>query len=207
MKTLFFPVIAIVVTLASFTSADDTNFNIGDKAPMLDYQMKDITDNATSIAKEKMEKGVIVVFSCNTCPFVVGSKGFEGWEKQYNDLHKIAKKSGLGFVLINSNEAKRAGDDSMEEMKIHAQAQKYTMNYAIDQNSELANAYGAKTTPHVFVLNEKNVLIYRGSIDNSWDTKRDSDLSFLKNAINEIAKGKTISTTDTTPKGCSIKRV
>ena len=60
---------------------------------------------------ESKENGVIVVFSCNTCPFVVGSSYFPGWENQYNALHSLAQNNDLGFVLINSNEAKRDGVD------------------------------------------------------------------------------------------------
>ena len=71
--------------------------------------------------------------------FVVGNEDFEGWEKQYNDLYDAAEKNGLGLVLINSNEAKRDGDDSLEEMKLHAAKVNYKMPYLVDENSKLSD--------------------------------------------------------------------
>ena len=82
--------------------------------------MKNANGDPSNIRLESKEKGVIVVFSCNTCPFVVGSSYFPGWENQYNALYTLAQNNDIGFVLINSNEAKRDGVDSFEEMTKHA---------------------------------------------------------------------------------------
>ena len=115
--------------------------------------------------------------SCNTCPFVVGGAGYPGWEKDYNDIYDKCKELGIGMVLINSNEAKRKGDDSMEEMKKHAAEKNYKMKYVVDKNHVLADAFGAKTTPHIFLFDKDLKLIFTGSIDNSWDKKRKADES------------------------------
>ena len=112
--------------------------------------MKNANGDPSNIRLESKENGVIVVFSCNTCPFVVGSSYFPGWENQYNALHSMAQNNDIGFVLINSNEAKRDGVDSFEEMKKHAKKNNYLMSYLLDENSKLANFLKAKTTPHVF---------------------------------------------------------
>ena len=92
----------------------------------------------------------------------------------------MAQNNDVGFVLINSNEAKRDGVDSFEEMTKHAQKNNYSMSYLLDENSELANFLKAKTTPHVFFFDGSFRLIYTGSIDNIWDGKRKKDISFLK---------------------------
>ena len=137
----------------------------------------------------------------------VGSDNFEGWEKQYNDLNKFAANYGFKMVLINSNEAKRDHDDSPDAMKKRAKEKGYTMPYLIDKNSELADAFGARTTPHVFLLNQKMELIYTGAIDNKVDGKRSSDENYLKNAIEAVTSDKEITTNSTPPRGCSIKRM
>jgi hypothetical protein len=81
------------------------------------------------------------------------------------------------------------------------------MPYLVDENSKLANAFGAKTTPHIYFFNAEMNLVYTGSIDNIWDNKRKTDVPYLKNAIEAVGNGKKIKTDNTPPKGCSIKRV
>ena len=169
--------------------------------------LENASGKPTSLKQETKANGLIVVFSCNTCPFVVGSPNFPGWEKQYEDLYASAKTNEIGFVLVNSNEAKRNGADSFEEMKTHAKKQGYSMPYLLDKNSELANLLKAKTTPHIYFFDGASRLIYTGSIDNIWDGKRKKDVSYLKNAINNHVNQKKIKPSETPAKGCSIKRI
>jgi protein-disulfide isomerase len=81
------------------------------------------------------------------------------------------------------------------------------MPYVVDQNSALANSFGAKTTPHVFLLNGEMELVYMGSIDNLWDKERKEDIPYLKTALKELASNKKIKKDSTPSKGCSIKRM
>lgn len=177
-----------------------------EKAPLSVVKMKNTQGGELSLLDAKKEKGLIVVFSCNTCPFVVGTPDFPGWERQYNDLNDLAAQNNIGFVLVNSNEAKRDGADSFDAMIEHAKETKYTMPYLVDVNSQLANALKATSTPHIYMFNENMELVYVGSIDNIWDSKRKSDEPFLKNAIQALGVGNKIKTADTAAKGCSIKR-
>lgn len=177
-----------------------------EKAPLSAVKMKNTQGGELSLLDAKKEKGLIVVFSCNTCPFVVGTPDFPGWERQYNDLNDLAAQNNIGFVLVNSNEAKRDGADSFDAMIEHAKETKYTMPYLVDVNSQLANALKATSTPHIYMFNENMELVYVGSIDNIWDSKRKSDEPFLKNAIQALGVGNKIKTADTAAKGCSIKR-
>jgi thioredoxin-related protein len=177
-----------------------------EKAPLADVKMKNTEGGELSLNDAKKEKGLIVVFSCNTCPFVVGTPDFPGWERQYNELHELATKSNIGFVLVNSNEAKRDLADSFEAMLEHSKEKQYAMPYLVDVNSQLANALKAITTPHIYMFNADMELVYVGSIDNIWDSKRKSDEPYLKNAIQALGEGKKIKTANTAAKGCSIKR-
>lgn len=206
MKTILVSLIVIVNSFISFETFAQDGLAIGAKPEKLDLQLENATGKKTTIAQLAKNEGLVVVFSCNTCPFVVGSSEFEGWEKQYNDLFDYANEKGFGFVLVNSNEAKRGGDDSMSNMKKRAKAKSYKMSYLLDENSIIANEFGAKTTPHVYLLDDNLVLQYKGSIDNSWDSKIDNPTPYLKNAIDQQLKG-SIDEKETRPVGCSIKRV
>ena len=170
-----------------------------------------VFSNATSLdsltlSQLKKSNGLIIIFSANSCPFVVGSEYFPGWEVQYNELFLEAKKLNIGFAVINSNAGKREGDDSFTQMIEHAKEKGYLMPYLLDENSELANSCAAKTTPHVFFYNGELSLIYKGSIDNIWDKERKSTIPYLKIAMEANANNKKIKTSQTPPKGCSIKR-
>jgi len=209
-RTIKNTLVGFSLLVSAFSFAQKEEFKtlpIGERVPMIQHQMANLDGNTMQLESASGDKGLLVVFSCNTCPFVVGSESFEGWEKQYNDLNKFANDHGFKMVLINSNEAKRDQDDSPEAMKNRAKEKGYTMPYLIDKNSELADAFGARTTPHIFLLNQKMELIYTGAIDNKVDGKRASDENYLKNAIEANASGKEIVLTSTPPRGCSIKRV
>jgi len=203
-------VAVILPTLALFISSfiwtSSVELKIGKKVPMMDSKMTGIDGKNLSLTDAMGEKGLLVVFSCNTCPFVVGSSKFDGWEVQYNDLHKMAKANGLEMVLINSNEAKRGNDDSMNEMKNRALEKGYTMPYLVDEGSALADAFGAKTTPHLFILAPDGKLLFRGSIDNSWDSNRKTDENYAQDAITALGQNKKLKTKTSEPRGCSIKR-
>jgi thioredoxin-related protein len=200
--------IKILVMLVFFVFSAQAQIKKGTKMPLSDLQLTDVkTDTKKAILDYKLEKGLLVIFSCNTCPFVVGTPDFPGWERQYNDLYEKAKQNGIGMVLINSNEGKRSKDDSYTEMKNHAEDKGYKMPYLLDENSKLANEFEAKTTPHVYLFDGETKLVYSGSIDNIWDNKRTEETPYLVNAMNALNQGKKIKPSETPPRGCSIKRI
>ncbi|XOV65986.1 MAG: redoxin family protein [Fluviicola sp.] len=180
---------------------------IGKKMPMGNYEMIGADDATYTLNDLKKDNGLIVVFSCNTCPFVVGSDSFEGWEGQYNTIYEKAQANNIGMVLVNSNAAKRDGVDSKEAMASHKEALGYQMPYVIDTDAQLADAVGAKTTPHVYMFDGKGKLVFKGSIDNSWDTKREQLETYLFDAIAAIGSGTDIPVNSSAPRGCSIKRL
>jgi len=200
--------IKILVMLVFFGFSSQAQIKKGTTMPLSDLQLTDVkTDAKKAILDYKLEKGLLVIFSCNTCPFVVGTPDFPGWERQYNDLYEKAKQNGIGMVLINSNEGKRGKDDSYTEMKNHAEEKGYKMPYLIDENSKLANELEAKTTPHVYLFDGEMKLVYSGSVDNIWDNKRTEETPYLVNAMNALNQGKKIKPSETPPRGCSIKRI
>ena len=200
---LFILVIGCTI-FAGFAPGEEEQFptiELGAVMPMMDLEMINIDNSMMSLSDIKQKNGTLVIFSCNTCPFVTQ------WEDRYDDVTAIAGRYGFGTALINSNEAKRAGDDSFENMVSHAKEVMYKSPYLVDENSVIANAFGAKTTPHVFLFDSDDLLVYAGAIDdNSKDAGAVSE-SYLINALNQIGIGRTIKVNQTPAKGCSIKRV
>lgn len=198
---IFLLAIGSMLSLAFINS----DFTIGKKAPKSSIKMKNIDGASYSLNDLKQKNGLIVIFSSHLCPFVVGGNGFAGWENQYNDLYTFANNSGFGLVLINSNEANRNDKESLGAMKTHAENNGYKMKYLVDESSELANAFNARTTPHVFLLDKDLKLIYQGPIDNAHESGK-KEIKYLRNAVSYHIKNVKITEPTVAPVGCSIKR-
>lgn len=200
MKKLF----SLLVLLALVINVSAQNFpeiEIGAKAPLLDTPMNGIDGKSVTLNEVAKKNGLLVVFSCNTCPYVIM------WENRYPEIAKWAAKNKVGFVLVNSNYNKFDGDDSMENMKKHASEKGYSdLNYVMDGDSKLANAIGAKTTPHVFLFDGDMELVYKGAIDDNAKDKESVSEPYLQNALMALGSGKDIAVATTTNTGCSIKR-
>ena len=175
--------------------------SVNDELPGSDIEMKCATYGVThSLNDLKKENGLLVIFSCNTCPFVVA------WENRFPVVSKIAKENNIGVAFLNSNYKKRDGDDSWEAMKQHAKDYNYSWPYLLDKESILANAFGAQTTPHVFLFDKNSKLVYKGAIDDSHSDATKVKDFYLKDALNSLGTGNQIAVTETRNLGCSIKR-
>jgi hypothetical protein len=171
------------------------------QAPLADRAMVDVTGQSYSLNDLKKANGLLVIFSANTCPFVLG------WEGEYPMLGQIGERNNIGVVLVNSNEALRAGDDSPQAMKDKFAAQGYNTPYVIDAGSALANAFGASTTPHVFLFDKNMRLVYTGAINDKFENKeRKVTKYYLNEAMVQLAAGQAIALPQTKSVGCSIKR-
>lgn len=168
--------------------------------PEAGYKMKDVSGKEISLDEAKTAKGLLVIFSCNTCPYV---KLSETRIKEYSDY---CLGNGIGCVIVNSNEAQRNEADSFDEMVKYYQAQKLKCYYTVDANSKLANAFGAMRTPQCFLFNSKG-LVYKGAIDDNVKDPAAVKEAFLKNALTAVVKNETPKTQETKSIGCTIKRV
>lgn len=199
---LFTMIGTFVLIACSFTAGEKyKTLEIGSIAPMQDYQMNSPTGDAFSINSLAKSKGTLIIFSCNTCPFVVA------WEDRYPAIAEQAENLDIGFALVNSNTLKRADEDSPEAMTEHAEENGYSdIPYLIDADSKLANAFGAKTTPHVFLFNAEMKLVYEGAIDDNFKDAEAVKETYLNDAMNNLASGNKIKPETTKSIGCSIKR-
>lgn len=200
---------AIAFGATAFTFGDVESLAIGAKAPKAKMKMNSTTGDMYSLEDLKKGNGLLVVFSCNTCPFVVGSdRGTEGWEGRYNDLYKACNARAVGMVLVNSNEAKRDKGDSMDDMVAHAkEAGIQDIPYVMDIRHSVADAFGAKTTPHTFLFNGDMELVYKGAIDDNVDSAANVEHKWLTDAVVNCSLRKPIEPNTTKAIGCSIKRV
>ncbi|MFN3917618.1 MAG: redoxin domain-containing protein [Flavobacteriales bacterium] len=199
--------LAAAFTLKS-SNKEIVTLEIGETAPLQDRKMKDISGVEYSLKDLVKENGLLVIFSCNSCPFVIGDgEDSEGWENRYHIVTSVANRAKIGVVLVNSNEAKRDGDDSFEAMKKRAELKKYQAKYVIDTNHELADGMGARTTPHVFLFDKDMKLVYKGAIDDNVKSETAVTKRYLNDAMISIMQGKSIETNSTRQVGCSIKRI
>lgn len=182
---------------------------IGLENPSLETKLKDISGTELHIEELGKKNGTLIIFSCNTCPFVVGrGEETEGWQNRYNDIQAMAIELEIGFALVNSNEGKRDNEDSFDKMVNHAKENGYNeINYLMDENSLVADAFMAKTTPHVYLFNSENKLVYTGAIDDNVNRKAEVIEHWLADAMTSLNKGEKIAKPVTKNMGCSIKRL
>ncbi len=199
MKQIFLSAFISFLTTVLVAQQNPQHLAIGSPIPMADTKMKSVNGKEYSINDMMKNNGVLVMFSCNTCPVVI--------KYQLRTLEAIrdAEKNGYGVILINSNEDSRNGDDSYTAMQQYAKKQQYNVPYVVDNNSAAANAFGANRTPETFLFNSKAQLIYHGAIDDNQDVSV-AKRKHLSTAINEAMKGKEVSVNNTRSVGCAIKR-
>jgi peroxiredoxin len=166
------------------------------------FSLKNVDGTSVSLSDYKDQKGVIVVFTCNPCPFA------KAYEQRIIALHKAYADQGFPVVAINPNDVEISPDDTMAKMKIRAEEQDYPFAYLKDETQEVYKAYGATKTPHIFLLQNKGgkfKVAYIGAID---DNAMDAALvtsKYLENAIATLVSGDNPDPATTKAIGCTIK--
>jgi len=201
MKKIFFLILPLVA-LAAFTfKAPVDPLPIGASLPKADVKMKNIGGDNISFKDAMQKKGLLVIFTCNTCPVV------KKYQERLNEVCKYALGNGVGVIMINSNEATRESGDSYDDMKDYAKASGFDWNYVVDDKSNMANEFGATRTPENFLFSADGKLVYHGAVDDNQNGGDAVTRKHLRVAIDELLAGKEISTKNTRSVGCNIKRV
>ncbi|HFC30687.1 MAG TPA: thioredoxin family protein [Oceanospirillales bacterium] len=170
---------------------------LGKKMP--DFNLLGVDENYWNLEKCMGEKGLVVLFICNHCPYVKSIQ-----DKLVQDANAM-QKFGVNTVAIMSNDVNDYPEDSFANMQLIAKQKNYPFPYLLDETQEVAKAYGAVCTPDVFGLDTKATLHYRGRIDAAGrDDKQDLPRD-LVNAMNELATTGQISSEQIPSMGCSIK--
>lgn len=144
-------------------------------------------------------RAVAVIFSCNHCPYV------RAWEGRMIDLQREYGPRGAALVAINPNDATRYPDDDFHAMQQRAQAEGFNFRYLYDESQEVARAYGAERTPHVYLLDSAGVLRFRGAIDDNFEQPDAVQHAYLRDALDAVLADATPPVETTPAAGCTIK--
>jgi peroxiredoxin len=189
----------IAVAGMAFKPAD-SGYKVGDTAT--DFKLKNVNGKTVSLSDYTTAKGYIVVFTCNHCPY---AKAYESRIMALN-MHYAAK--GYPVIAISPNDPVAEPTDSFENMQKLAKQKGYTFPYLIDETQDITRAYGAKATPHVYVLQKTpagNVIKYIGAIDNDTENTNPAKIKYVENAVNALIAGKHPEINTTKAIGCGIK--
>ena len=171
---------------------------IGNVAP--EFKLPAMDGKTYSLADVEGEKGTVVVFICNHCPYVKGVA-----DRMVADAKALAKE-GIGFVAISSNDAEAFPEDSFPKMKDFAAKYGFPFPYLFDESQEIARAYGAVCTPDFFGLNTEGVVEYRGRLDEGKkDPPPPNARRELLEAMRLVAKTGRGPTEQIPSVGCSMK--
>jgi thioredoxin-related protein len=201
MKKIFLSIlpIAAIAVLAVKPAGDP--LPIGSSIPKAEVKMKDISGKEVSFKDAMKKNGLLVMFSCNTCPIV------HKYESRTVEICKKALDKNIGVILLNSNEATRSDGDSYDDMKEYAEKLGYKWNYVLDNKSAMADVFGANRTPECFLFDKDGKLVYHGAIDDNSSGPDEVTRKHLSIAIDETLSGKDVSTKNTRSVGCNIKRL
>ena len=170
---------------------------IGEKAP--DFKLPATDGKTYSLSDFDDADTLVVFFTCNHCPYVVGSD-----EVTRRTAEKYAPK-GVKFVGINSNSKNTHPNDDFDHMVERMKEHKFPWVYLRDEPQDVAKAYGGLRTPHFFVFDRDRKLVYTGrGVDQPRDTSK-MTVNDLERALDEHLAGKPVSVPLTNPIGCNVK--
>ncbi len=170
---------------------------IGSKA--IDFKLPATDGNTYSLDSFKDSKYLVVFFTCNHCPYVIGS------DEVTRMTADRFKSKGVTFVAINANSKNTYETDDFPHMVERMEENDFPWKYLYDESQNVAFAYGALRTPHFYVFDENRKLVYTGrGADNPRDVSK-MTVNDLENALEELTSGKPVSVPVTNPIGCNIK--
>lgn len=195
--------LAFLVLCALFllSAGVDEGYKVGDKAR--DFSLKNVNGEMVSLANFEDAQGFIVIFTCNHCPYAIS------YEDRIIELDKKYKEKGYPVVAINPNDVSIVPGDSFEGMVERAKERNFPFPYLRDETQEIANAYGAQRTPHVYVLKKENnklIVKYIGTIDDNYKDANAVTKTYLSDAVDALLAGKNPNPEFTKAIGCSVKR-
>ena len=188
MKTAFF-LLTVFFAFALTTNAQ----GLATGSPIENFSLADTNGKMQTLNDLKGKNGAVIIFVSSQCPVV------RGYNERMKQIATDYKAKGINVIGINSNVTENG-----EQVKTHAEMT-YNFPVLIDKNSALADKLGANSTPEVFYVDAKNVLLYHGAIDND---KSGSNITqpYLRAAFDASLAGKKIEKSSTVAFGCSIKR-
>ncbi len=192
-KSVWFLGLAFLVCWTSLVNAAEKSeaLQVGDKAP--DFKAETVNGKAITLGDTKGAKAVVICFTCNNCPVA------QAYQDRFIEFNKKYADRGVKFVAIDVNKG-----ETLAAMKQRAEAKDYNFPYAYDESRESARQYGARVTPHLFVLDGNDVVQYIGAFDDNMNAKQVKK-HYVDDAVTAVLDGKKPKTTETRAVGCGIK--
>lgn len=172
-------------------------FKLGSQLPH--FKLKNIDGKSVDSSSLPASRGVLIVFTCNHCPYVKGS------EAMLIEIAKRYQAEGLSTLTINSNDPVKYPDDSYENMVKKGSELNLPYPYLFDETQEVARLFDAACTPEAYLFNAQKKLVYHGSINDSHKDARGVKNAFLRTAVEQLLAGKSVEPAYVNPIGCSIK--
>ena len=177
---------------------NSTMLELGTKAP--DFKLPDCYGKSHTLDELMGPKGVLIMFICNHCPFVIHVR------EAMTNLAREIQEDGIGVIAISSNDVAKYPDDSPEKMADHVKKYGYTFPYLYDESQNTAKAYRAACTPEFYLFDQDRSLVYRGQMDSSRPSNQEpNDGKDLRAACQALLKGQAISNDQKPSMGCNIK--
>ena len=170
---------------------------IGQSAP--DFNLPGVDGKTYSLASFKDARFLIVLFTCNHCPYVIGSE-----DRMIRFCQEYVPR-GVTMVAINSNETENHPTDSFEHMVQRANEKKFPFTYLRDATQDVAMAYGALRTPHFYVFDHDRLLRYTGRMDDNPKNPGLATTHELRDAVDTLLAGREPAVAVTNPLGCNVK--
>ena len=171
--------------------------HIGDQAP--GFRLPGVDGRTYSLEEFTGKPVLIVVFSCNHCPYV------QAYEDRMISIQRDYQPRGVQLIAINSNDDVNYPEDSFNAMVERAKAKGFNFPYLRDANQEVAKAYGATHTPQLFVFDHGRKLRYTGKIDDNWQNPGAVKRQYLREAVDALLQGAAPAEAETHAIGCTIK--
>lgn len=184
--------------MTSIQFDEDGQLKLGASAP--NFNLPNVVDGVTVALDDRIVSApaFVVIFSCNHCPWVIK------WEDKMISLGQEYQAKGVRFFVISSNDIVKYPQDGPGPMKIRAGQKGYPFPYLFDESQEVARAYGAQVTPHIFLFDSNRKLVYRGAIDDNPERESRPTAEWLRDAIDSTLDGQE-TTMSTRAVGCSVK--
>ena len=191
----------LLVLLLGALSMNAQPIAVGSVAP--GFSLKNIDGTTVSLSDYANEKGVMVIFSCNPCPYVIA------YEDRMIALHNEFAPQGVPVVLINPNDPVQQPADSFEEMSKRATDKGYPFPYLVDEGQKAYPAYGATRTPEIFLLKNEGegrfVVVYTGTVDDNYQDAAAVTIPYAANAVRALLANNSPDPATTVAIGCGIK--
>ena len=194
----------LILSLVCFGFLSDAQINtLAPGQPAPDFSLKNVDGKMVSLKDYTAAKGFIIVFTCNPCPYA------KAYENRIIELNNKYAPLGYPVIAINPNDPNLSADDSFVKMQERAKQKAYPFPYLFDEGQVATNQYGARNTPHIFLVRKTasgNVVEYTGAIDNDTENTNPERIKYVEQAVQSLQENKTPALNSTRAIGCTVKR-